>query len=87
MDITFAAGQIKWGYHVAATLTSCTVTKGDDNWALSATVADGANEFRLRQQPLKFVAMHNSMSWTWPVVSLQRRDGSIDATLGPRGGR
>lgn len=76
-------GQIKWHYHVAAHINGYTVTcsKPDRKWALRATVTQ-ADEFRLSQEPLVFVAPHQGGEWRWPIEKLDRDGSTVAASLG-----
>lgn len=83
MTVTAAEGRVAWGYHRAATLRPCTVTKTDGVWSLTGTV-DTADAFRLSQRPLVFVVPHPHGTWTWPIEELQMAGASLTARLGPK---
>ena len=80
--IKAAAGELRWGYHQAATLRGCEVACQEGTWALAATVVV-ANAFRIAQRPLTFVIVHRKGAWSWPVLDLQFSDGAVTARLGP----
>lgn len=76
-------GQIKWGYHCAAEVNGYTVTcsKPDRKWALHATVTT-ADDMKLSQAPLVFVAPHQGGEWRWPIETLERNGNTVAASLG-----
>jgi hypothetical protein len=78
-NVTAAAGKLVWGYHPAAVLRDCTLTRGAHQWALSATI-ESADAFRVTQRPLTFVVRNDR----WPVQELQMTGASLTATLGPK---
>lgn len=79
--ITAAAGRVRWGYHDAGHVTSCTVTRIDGRWALTATLAQG-NAYRLAQRPLLLVVPHQNGEWRWPIEALELETTTVRATLG-----
>ncbi len=79
------SGQIKWYYHDAAEVTNYTVTRSkppESRWSLRATVTR-ADEFKLAQRPLVFVAPHAHGEWRWPIETLECGGTSVTASLGP----
>lgn len=73
------AAVLKWGYHDAATLGSWTLYLG----TLTAAVVS-ADQFRITQQPIVFVASHAAGAWRWPIEALSIADGTLTARLGPQ---
>lgn len=73
-------GQIKWGYHRAATVAAWTWTTGGD---LRATVTE-ADAFLLQQAPLTFVVPRPAGAWRWPVITLEVTGAMLYARLGPQ---
>lgn len=78
--MTGQGGVIRWAYTAAAELTSWEMTRTADGWALAAVVAS-ADEYRVSQRPLIFVAANG---WRWPILTLQLTGASLTATLGPK---
>lgn len=75
-------GQIKWAYHVAAEVNGYTVSRSPEKrWSLRATVAQ-ADEFKLAQRPLMFVALHQQGEWRWPIETLEVSGATVSASLG-----
>lgn len=83
LTVTVAAAQVRWGYHAAAALRDCTVTRSEEIWNLRGTIVS-KNDLRLSQQPLSLVVTLRNGSWTWPVTELQTMDGVLTARLGPK---
>jgi hypothetical protein len=81
--IRIAEGTLRWGYHIAATLQTCTVSTTDGVRTLTGTVVS-ADAFRLAQQPLTFVVTHPTKAWSWPIHSLQVAGSALTARCGPR---
>jgi hypothetical protein len=70
---------VKWGYHVAATLGSWTVT----GRTLTASVLT-SDTMAVSQRPLVFVVPRPKGEWRWDVDSLQIADGTLTASLVPQ---
>jgi hypothetical protein len=85
-------GHIDWGhidsaYYHAAALNGYKVTRSPRGaWQLRGLVVM-ADAFKLRQQPLWFVAPHARGAWRWPIRSLEFETSQgpthLVATLGP----
>lgn len=76
-------GAILWGpYQDAATVQAWSVDHHTSGGVLSAVLVV-ADEFRLSQQPLVFVAPVGHSHWRWPILSLQIADRRVTATVGP----
>jgi hypothetical protein len=73
------AGEVRWGYHIAASLGAWTVV--DDR--LTATVVS-ADDFKVSQRPLTFIVHRPSgRTWSWNVGSLQMAGETLTAVLAP----
>lgn len=73
------SGEVRWGYHCAATLGQWTVADS----TLTATVVNH-DAFKVAQAPLMFVVDRpRGQQWRWPVVSLSTDGSTLTATLGP----
>lgn len=81
--VTVAEAQVKWGYHSAAVLRNCTVTRTDGVWSLTGTVVK-SDAFRLSQRPLAFEVTLQHGIWRWPVNTLQMDGASLTAGLGQK---
>lgn len=78
VSITGQAGEVRWGYHTAATLASWSVTGGDK---LTATIVS-SDAFRVSQHPLTFqVRRPSGHVWTWAIQSLQIAGTTLQASL------
>lgn len=87
-SITGVVGRITWAHYTAAQLEGYTVTRSPDNvWQLRATVVL-ADDFKMAQRPLMFVALHRMGGtpgeWRWPIQDVTMHDGgTVTARLGP----
>jgi hypothetical protein len=73
---------IKWAYYDAAVVEGFTVTRTRENvWAVAATVVL-ADDYKLAQRPLLFVAPTKLGDWRWPIVSWSIANGTLRAQLG-----
>jgi hypothetical protein len=79
---TWAAAEIRWGYHVAASLTACELLVSEKGDRLTAHVAHG-DPFRLAQRPLVF-RINQAVPWVWPIESLTVEGDAVTAHLGPQ---
>jgi hypothetical protein len=70
-------GEVRWGYRLAASLKSWTVTTDPSGTVLTGTLVN-AEPVRCAQQPLRFIA---KPGWEWPVESLQIAAQSVTARL------
>jgi len=76
------AGEVRWGYHPAATLAAWTITMDPLGGDLTGEVVS-ADALRTSQPSLTFeVVRQNAPSWSWPVLSLHIADGRLSARLG-----
>jgi hypothetical protein len=80
--VTGRGGDVRWGYHSAATLSSWTVVADAAGGDLSGAVVT-VDTYRVTQRPMVFVAKLSRGEWRWPVESLQIVDGTLTARLGP----
>lgn len=78
----WAAADVRWGYHVAASLTGVELVVNSAGSALTAHVAQ-ADTFRLSQQPL-VLFINRATPWRFPIDSLQIVGDSCNARLGPQ---
>lgn len=75
--------RIVWGYRTAAVCRSWTATRTPQgHWTLSARV-QRADEYQLRQRPLKFTAPRKGGFFCFPVVAVNVVSQTLAATLGP----
>ena len=77
------AAELRWGYHLAATLNDWTFTPGSSSITVTARVVS-SDAFRVSQRPIVFAVQRPHMVWRWPVLSLQIVDGALSASLGPQ---
>ena len=82
--LTGVIGAIKWHHYTAAGIHGYTVTRSKDGtrWALTATVVL-SDAFKMAQTPLTFVATHKKGQWRFPILTMQRAEHTLTATLGP----
>jgi hypothetical protein len=81
---TWAAAELRWGYHVAASLTGVELVVSEAGERVEARVAH-ADAFRCAQRPLVFRVDHAAAStWTWPVESLTLDGDTCTVRLGPQ---
>lgn len=83
ITIRGVTGSLRWGYHVAGTLSAWRIERVETRWTLTATI-DASDAFRLTQRPLVFEAPHAQGVWRWPIRTLQIEGVSLTATLGPK---
>ena len=83
LTLTGAEAVIRWGYHVAATVTSWSLTPSDGGLTLSASVAS-VDRYRLSQRPLVFVVSRGGVVLRWPIQELQISGASLSGTLGQK---
>ncbi len=79
--LTWNGGEIRWAYHVAASVRSWTLTSGNGGRTLTGDI-EAVDAFRVAQAPLRFTVP--SKRWSWPIESLQIADGRFTARLGPQ---
>jgi hypothetical protein len=77
------AGEIRWSYHQAATLSDWHVTAAPEAVRLSATIVQ-QDPVKVSQRPLTFVVRRPTGAWRWPIQSLQITGSQIQADLGPQ---
>ena len=82
-------GSITWRCYTAAAINGYRVTRSAAGaWRLRALVVT-ADSFKLKQEPLVFVAPHATGAWCWPIRSVEwtTEQGTwpkeITATLDP----
>jgi len=73
---------LRWAYYDAARLEGYTITRDDTTWRASGRIV-WSDAFKLKQQPLYFIAPHARGFWEWPIVDYGIADGRLTATLGP----
>ena len=83
MTITGDSARVWWGYHVAITLGSWTVTHEDGTWRLVGTVIS-QDTYRASQHPLVFAANYANGAWRRRVEWLQIEGQTLTARLGPK---
>lgn len=83
VTIRGVVGELRWGYHHAATVRDWTAvrTSPTDPGSLTATIVD-VDAYRVSQRPIVFVP-HKDKPWAWPIASLQIADGVLNAQLVP----
>lgn len=74
------AAELRWGYHIAATLRAWAVGGVPGAWTFTATIVQ-KNGFMVSKRPL-FIVTPNG--WQWPVETLQITDDALMATLSPQ---
>lgn len=73
-------GEVRWGYHCAASLGAWSVE--DDRLTAKVVHADA---FKVSQRPLTFVVNRPlGRTWTWNVGSVQIADETLTAVLDPQ---
>ena len=73
---------IKWAYYDAALVEGFTVTRTRDReWSVAATVVL-ADDYKLAQRPLFFVAPTKLGEWRWPIAEFSIANGALRARLG-----
>ena len=78
------AGEVRWGYQVAALVGTWTLTVQPTGTDLSAEVTS-ADTYRIEQPSLTFrVTRQNGRRWEWPIESLLVAGGTLKARLGPQ---
>lgn len=77
-------GSIRWGYQTAATLSAWSIApiKVAKTFTLTAQAAN-TDPFKLSQRPLTFSAPVQGQEWRLPILTLEQKDATITATLGP----
>lgn len=74
-------GAVMWGYHLAASLTSWSLSAQGTTGRLTATVGE-ADDFRLAQPGLTFrVLRQTGQHWDWPLSELHIADRTLTATV------
>ena len=72
-----AAGELRWGYHVAASLSTWEVSRQ----TLTAKVVSH-DPFRVSQQPVTFVVPRpKGRDWSWKITSLQITGTTLTALI------
>jgi hypothetical protein len=71
-----AAGEVRWAYHLAASLGAWTLESG----RLSAEIT-AQDSFRISQAPLAFVVARANGAWRWPIRSMDIVGSTLTATL------
>jgi hypothetical protein len=79
-----AEGELRWGYHHAASLGTWTLKAGQEGLVLTAKVVSH-DTFRTSQPSLTFrVPRPKTAPWVWPVESLRIEGGTLHAVLTPQ---
>ena len=79
--MTGREGMVTWGYHVAASLASWSLSATGATGTLTGTVSE-ADDFKLSQQGLSFcVRRQTGPPWEWPIESLHIADHQLTATV------
>jgi hypothetical protein len=76
-------GVIKWGYVQVASVDTWSIEVDATGGELTGVVGSPHNEFAASQQPVRFVVPRDSVTWEWPILTLQITDGRVNARLGP----
>ena len=76
-------GELRWSYHLAASLGPWTMHSENAQLTLTASVVS-QDVYAVSQRPLTFVVPRPSGDWRWKVLTLQIVDGSLSATLDPQ---
>ena len=81
--ITGKTGEIRWGYHTAATVGAWTIQHDGMTGCDLTAALESVDDFRLSQAPLLFqVPRPDRPPWRWPVESVHVMNGSLVARLG-----
>ena len=80
-----AAAELRWGYHVAASLKDWTLTPHDSSrFSVTAQVVS-SDAYRVSQCPIVFQVHRPGAIWKWTVESLQIVGETMTASLSPQG--
>jgi len=81
LTMSGATATVKWGYRDAAVVGSWSIRgHAQGGGSLTAKIIS-SDAFRVTQAPLTFV--HPNGKWTWPVLTMQITDHTLNAELGP----
>jgi len=79
-----AEGELRWGYHSAATLKDWELTPKDaSSFTVTARIVS-SDAFRVSQRPIAFTVPRQAGAWKWPVQELQVVGETLTALLGPQ---
>lgn len=84
VSIRGSAGEIRWGYHLAASVGPWSILAEGSGGTLTGTVVSH-DTFRVSQQPLTFLVARTDgqAPWRWSITGLQIMDGALSASLSP----
>jgi hypothetical protein len=84
-EVSGVAAEVRWGYHLAATLGDWRITRAEGSGVLTLSARILSHQTAwLSQQPLVFEARHTKGVWRWSLMSLQHADGWLTATVHPQ---
>lgn len=84
VSIRGSSGEVRWGYHCAASVGPWTITAEGSGGTLTATVVSH-DASRVSQQPLTFVVTRpGAQPWRWELATLQINGDHLIATLSPQ---
>ena len=86
MKVSGEAGQIRWGYFLAATVKEWTIVREPGAMSLTATIVS-KDAVRISQRPLDFNVTHRRGVWTWPITELQVDGDTVTASLSEKESR
>lgn len=75
------AAELRWGYHVAATLKDWTLTPQDASRCTVTAQVVSSDAYRVTQRPIVFTVPRQASVWRWTVESLQIAGKSMSASL------
>jgi hypothetical protein len=75
------SAELRWGYHVAATVKDWTLTPQDvSRFTVTARVVS-SDAYRVAQRPIVFTVQRKASVWRWTVESLQIAGETMTASL------
>jgi hypothetical protein len=79
VSIRGSAGEVMWGYYIAASVGSWSISTEGSERVLTGTVTH-ADALGLSQPVLTFrVSRQNGTPWVWALTGLQIADGTLSA--------
>lgn len=77
-------GEVRWGYHPAASIGKWTIVADASGQRLTADIVR-SDAYQMAQQPLLFVVERPlGQQWRWAMESLQVSGSALTATLVPQ---
>lgn len=81
IEVKGVGGEVRWGYHRAAIISTWNIRATEQGATLLATTTQ-IDTFAVSQRPLVFaVPRPNGVVWRWSVVSLQVSGDRLTAAL------